>query len=262
VSLRRWRCVCAYDGGAFAGWQSQARSTHSTGPGRAGSGQADRAAIQDVIEKRLAEIFKTPVRIHGSGRTDAGVHARAQVFHFDAEWRHGLDKLLAAVRAGLPGTIQIKSVRGAAADFHARFKATGKRYVYHVHLGDTDPFTRPYCWAFFKPLDVAAMRAAAAGLKGRHDFRAFAAFNGTTREDTVRDLRRLDVVRRGRSIRITAEADGFLYKMVRSLVGALVAAGEGKLTPAQVRATLASRTRTAAVATAPPQGLFLEKVFY
>ena len=246
MNQRRWKCVCAYDGGAFAGWQSQ------TG-GR---------AIQDVIERRLAEIFKTQVRIHGSGRTDSGVHAHAQVFHFDAEWRHGLDQLLAAFRTGLPEAIQIKSVRPAAADFHARFQATGKRYVYHVHLGDADPFTRPYCWIFFKPLDFSAMQAAAAVLQGKHDFRAFTALNGTTPEVTVRDLRRLDVVRRGRHIRITAEADGFLYKMVRSLVGALLAAGEGKLTAAQVRAILASRTRTAAVKTAPPQGLFLEKVFY
>ena len=245
-SARRWKCVCAYDGGTFAGWQSQLGGT----------------AIQDVIEARLAEIFKKPVRIHGSGRTDAGVHAHGQVFHFDAEWRHGLEKLLAAFRVGLPATIQIKNVRRAARDFHSRFQATGKRYTYHVHLGDADPFARPYCWAVFKPLDLPAMQAAAAVLVGRHDFRAFTALNGPPNEDTVRDLRRLGLTRRGRSIRITAEADGFLYKMVRSLVGALVSVGEGKLTPAQVRAMLASRTRTAAVQTAPPQGLFLERVFY
>ena len=243
---RRWKCVCAYDGGAFAGWQSQAG-------GR---------AIQDVIEARLAEIFKKPVRIHGSGRTDAGVHARAQVFHFDAAWRHDTAKLLAALRHRLPVEIQIKSVRAVAADFHSRFQTKGKRYVYHLHLGDADPFTRPYCWPVFKPLDFSAMQAAAAVLRGRHDFRAFTALNGPPNEDTVRDLRRFSLARRGRRIRITAEADGFLYKMVRSLVGALVAVGEGKLTPAQVRALLAARTRTAAVQTAPPQGLFLEKVFY
>jgi tRNA pseudouridine38-40 synthase len=243
---RRWKCVCAYDGGAFAGWQSQVG-------GR---------AVQDVIEARLAEIFKKPVRIHGSGRTDAGVHARAQVFHFDAPWRHDPAKLLAALHHRLPAEIQLKSVRAVAADFHSRFQAKGKRYVYHLHLGDADPFTRPYCWPVFKPLDFSAMQAAAAVLRGRHDFRAFTALNGPPNEDTVRDLRRFALVRRGRRIRITAEADGFLYKMVRSLVGALVAVGEGRLMPAQVRALLAARTRTAAVQTAPPQGLFLEKVFY
>lgn len=242
----RWKCLCAYDGTAFAGWQSQTGGK----------------AIQDVIEARLAQIFKTTLRIHGSGRTDAGVHALGQVFHFDAEWRHGREKLLAALRVGLPTAIQIRSLRRVGAAFHSRFGATGKRYVYHVHLGDADPFTRPFCWTVFKPLDVGLMQAAAAELLGRHDFRAFTALNGPEREDTVRELRRLEVRKRGRRITITAEADGFLYKMVRSLAGVLVAAGEGKLTPAQVREILAARQRTAAVQTAPAQGLFLMKVFY
>ncbi|HVS54579.1 MAG TPA: tRNA pseudouridine(38-40) synthase TruA [Opitutaceae bacterium] len=246
ANLRRWKCVCAYDGTAFAGWQSQAGGT----------------AIQDVIEARLAQIFKTPIRIAGSGRTDSGVHALEQVFHFDAEWNHAPEKLLAAFRIGLPATIQIKSVRAVAPKFHARFDATGKRYVYQVHLGDADPFTRPFCWCVFKPLDLDAMRAAAAGLRGRHDFRAFTALNGPEREDTVRDLRRLEVARRGRMIRITAEADGFLYRMVRSLAGVLVDVGEGKLPAAAVREILQSRERTAAVHTAPAKGLFLAKVFY
>jgi tRNA pseudouridine38-40 synthase len=245
-SVRRWKCVCAYDGTLFAGWQSQAGGT----------------AIQDVIEARLAQIFKTPIRIHGSGRTDSGVHALEQVFHFDAAWNHDPAKLLAAFRVGLPAGIQIKSVRVAPAKFHARFDANGKRYVYHVHLGDADPFTRPYCWTFFKPLEVAAMQAAAAVLRGKHDFRAFTALNGPEKEDTVRDLRRLTVTKRGRMIRITAEADGFLYKMVRSVAGTLVAVGEGKLSVTQVREILRSRERTAAVQTAPAQGLFLTKVFY
>lgn len=230
----------------MAGWQSQ--------PGR--------GAVQDLIEARLAELLGRPVRIHGSGRTDAGVHALGQVFHFDAAWRHGAPKLLAALRSGLPPAIQIKSARIVAADFHARFKARGKRYEYRLRLGDADPFERPYCWPVFKPLDFAAMAAAAAVLRGRHDFRAFSALNGTERETTVRDLRRLDIIRRGRRVRIIAEADGFLYKMVRSLVGTLVAVGEGKLTPAQVRALLSAPQRTPAVQTAPPQGLFLMRVFY
>jgi tRNA pseudouridine38-40 synthase len=246
VSARRWKCVCAYDGRDFSGWQSQ------TG-GR---------AIQDVIEARLAAMLGAPLRIHGSGRTDAGVHARGQVFHFDAEWRHGAAKLLAALRSGLPATIQIVSVRAVPATFHARFSATGKRYVYHVHLGDADPFARPYCWPIFRPLDLGLMRAAAAELCGTHDFRAVTAETGAERESTVRIVRRLDVERRGRSVRIVAEADGFLYKMVRSLAGLIVMAGEGRLSPAEVAAILAAGKRTPAVQTAPPQGLFLEKVFY
>ena len=242
----RWKCTCAYDGTDFDGWQSQAGGT----------------AVQDVIEKRLAEIFKTPIRIHGSGRTDAGVHARAQVFHFDADWKHAPAKLQAAFRVGLPPTIQIRTVQAVNPEFHARFSATGKRYEYFLHLGDADPFTRPYCWQLFRPLDVAAMTRAADVLRGEHDFRAFTALNGPEREDTVRELRRLDIVRRGKRVKITAEANGFLYKMVRSLVGVLVSVGEGRATAAEVKSVLAGRKRTPFVHTAPPQGLFMAKVFY
>ena len=245
---QRWKCTSAYDGTGYAGWQSQARSK----------------AVQDCIEKRLAQIFGHPIRIHGSGRTDSGVHAHGQVFHFDAEWRHGVDKLLAAFRVGLPDTVQVKAIRAVPVDFHARFDAKAKRYVYHLQLGDADPFYRAYCWSVYRPLNFTAMQAAAAVLRGRHDFRAFTALGGQgeTPENAVRNLRRLDLVKRGRSITITAEAEGFLYKMMRSLVGMLVSVGEGKVTLAEVKAILASKERTARVLTAPPQGLFLVKVFY
>ena len=242
----RWKCVCAYDGGAFNGWQSQ--------PGG--------GAVQDVIEARLAQMFGGAIRIHGSGRTDAGVHALAQVFHFDGAWRHGPEKLLSALRWGLPPALQIRSVRLASPDFHARFSATGKTYRYHLHLGDADPFTRPHAWTFFRPLDFVLMESAARQLCGRHDFRAFSAFNGTDRDDTVRELRMLAIRRHGRRVTITAEADGFLYKMVRSLVGALVSAGEGKLRPERIASMLLGEERTQEVITAPAEGLFLARVHY
>jgi tRNA pseudouridine38-40 synthase len=242
----RWKCLCAYDGRYFAGWQSQ--------PGG--------IAIQDVLEARLGAVLGRALRIHASGRTDAGVHALGQVFHFDAEWRHGPEKLKAAFRSGLPEGLQIQRITAAKPDFHARFSATGKIYTYNLFLGDADPFTRPYVWTIEKPLDVAAMAAAAKVLEGKHDFRAFSALNGPPKEDTVRDLRRLTFVRHGARVRITAEADGFMYKMVRSLVGALYAVGESKLTPEQLRDLLESGKRIPAIQTAPPQGLFLTKVLY
>lgn len=247
--MKRWKCLCAYDGTGFTGWQSQAGGS----------------AVQDVLETRLAAVLGAKARIHGSGRTDAGVHAAGQVFHFDAEWPHGSEKLAAALRHRLNRAIQIVSVRPAAPDFHARFSATGKVYSYHVHLGDADPFVRPYCWAILKPLDAGAMRASAAVLRGRHDFKAFSALNGGEPGDgagTVRDLRRLEVTARGRNIRIVAEADGFLYKMVRRIVGALVATGEGKITPDEIGDILRSGARTARIQTAPAQGLFLLRVLY
>ncbi|MDD3180677.1 MAG: tRNA pseudouridine(38-40) synthase TruA [Opitutaceae bacterium] len=243
---QRWKCICAYDGGSFDGWQSQL------------SGRA----VQDVIERRLHDILRQAVRIHGSGRTDAGVHALAQVFHFDASWSHGTDKLRAALQAGLPRTLQIKSIRRARPGFHARFSALGKIYRYNLYLGVADPFIAPYCWALDRPLDWRAIGQAAAILRGRHDFRALAARNGSGYENTVRDLRRLDVVRRGRRVRLTFEADGFLYKMVRSLTGALINVGLGKLAPHDIARLLESAPRPPAVQTAPPQGLFLVRVIY
>jgi tRNA pseudouridine38-40 synthase len=245
---RRWKVTCAYEGSGFAGWQSQ-----SNGQG-----------IQDVIEARLAEIFKGPIRIHGSGRTDAGVHAKGQVFHFDAVWAHPAVKLKRALGIGLPAAIQIKRLATAKSDFHARFSARGKRYSYRIVEGDADPFARPFLWRIerAKSLDVAAMRAGAAVLRGAHNFSAFAADNGGEVLDPVRDLRRLDVRQTGRRLTLVFEADGFLYKMVRSLTGALVQVGEGRLAPAELAAMLASGKRTEKVPTAPAEGLFLEQVFY
>ncbi|MBA3848717.1 MAG: tRNA pseudouridine(38-40) synthase TruA [Opitutus sp.] len=243
---QRWKCVVAYDGTDFEGWQSQ--------PGG--------NAIQDVIERRLKEVLKAEVRIHGSGRTDAGVHALGQVFHFDAPWSHGAAKLLLALQSGLPRSIQLKSIRAAKADFHARFSAKGKTYRYELFLGEADPFAARYCWASGRELDWKSIAEAAALLRGKHDFKAFSAEGGTERETTVRDLRRLDIVRRGRRVRLVFEADGFLYKMVRSLTGTLMNVGSGKLTPRDVAALLKSARRTPQVQTAPPQGLFLVRVKY
>ncbi|HEY5553061.1 MAG TPA: tRNA pseudouridine(38-40) synthase TruA [Opitutaceae bacterium] len=243
---RRWRAVCAYNGTGIGGWQSQ----------------KDGNSVQDFIERRLAVVLGVPARIHGSGRTDAGVHARAQVFHFDAEWTHGAATLERALRTGMPAGIQVTSVRAASADFHARFSAKGKTYIYHLEQGRADVFRDPFCWSLVRPLDVAAMQRAASVLRGRHDFKAFSAFGGEERESTVRDLTRLDVVGRGSRLRVVAEADGFLYKMVRSLVGALVAVGLGKLTEDGLARILESRTRTNEVQTAPAKGLFLWRVKY
>lgn len=218
--------------------------------------------MQDFIERRLSTVLGTPTRIHGSGRTDAGVHARAQVFHFDAAWSHGAATLLRALRTGLPAGIQVTSVRKVRADFHARFSVKGKTYIYHLDQGRADVFRDPFCWSVGRPLDVAAMRRAAVVLRGRHDFRAFSAFGGEERETTVRNVTRLDVVGRGKRLRVVAEADGFLYKMVRSLVGALVAVGLGRLTVDDIARILASRERTNEVQTAPAKGLFLWRVRY
>ncbi|MDB6166261.1 MAG: truA [Lacunisphaera sp.] len=246
LSHSRWKGVVAYDGTTFHGWQSQEGGN----------------TIQDLVEKQLKKIFGHQIRIEGSGRTDSGVHALAQVFHFDAPWTHGAEKLRLAVQNGLPRSIQLKSVRRTAKDFHARFDAKGKIYRYELNLGEADPFTRHWCWSLNRELDWAAVTATAKVLRGKHDFWAFSGENDRTYETTVRDLRRIDLRRRGKRVSFTFEADGFLYKMVRSLTGALVNAGLGKITAGEVAALLKSRKRVAAVVTAPPQGLFLVRVIY
>ena len=246
MSMTRWRATCAYDGTEFLGWQSQ----------RGGG------TVQDFLEKRLAQIFSRPVRVHGSGRTDSGVHARAQVFHFDAEWTHPVEHLQRALRSGLPRGLVVTSVRRAGPDFHARYRATGKRYRYKLYLGRATPFESRWCWSFGdRPLDVSLMRAGAKRLLGKHDFSAFGG-RGDEGENAVKDLRRLDVRQRGRRVDFVLEASGFLYHMARGLVGALVAVGQGKLTPAELEKVLRSQKRPEIIATAPAEGLCLEKVFY
>jgi len=244
----RWRGLCAYDGTGFNGWQSQ--------PGG--------NTVQDFIEARLGAIFQRPVRVHGSGRTDAGVHARAQVFHFDGDWTHGADKLERAFRSGLPGGIQVYRIRRAPNEFHARFSATGKRYRYQFYEGWARPWDARYCWELGRRrVDVEAMNAAAAALLGSHDFTAFSATRGDGSEDNpVKDMRVLEIRRRGRKLTLTTEASGYLYKMVRSLAGTMVDVGLGKLTPEEVGEILRSRIRTNRVASAPARGLWLEQVFY
>lgn len=242
----RFRAVCAYHGAAFHGWQSQANAV----------------SVQDAIEAGLAAVLGVKTRIHGSGRTDSGVHALAQVFHFDAAWSRPARVLALALATRLPPGVRVRSIARARPDFHARFDATGKRYHYRLFLGVADPFEAPLCWSLPKPPDLAAMAAAAERLRGRHDFAAFTAFNGDERETTVRDLRRLELRRRGRRVRVILEADGLLYKMARSLVGAIVAVGCGRLAPEEIGRALVSGRRIPAIATAPAHGLFLERVFY
>jgi tRNA pseudouridine38-40 synthase len=162
----------------------------------------------------------------------------------------------------LPKTIRLKSIRPVRADFHSRFDAKGKVYRYHLYRGEADPFTTAYCWSVNRELDWTAMKAAAKILRGKHDFWAFSGENDRTYATTVRDLRRLDIARKGRKVTFTYEADGFLYKMVRSLTGALVNVGLGKLMLPEVAELLKTRKRIPAVLTAPPQGLFLVKVIY
>jgi tRNA pseudouridine38-40 synthase len=243
----RFRADVAYDGTGLAGFQLQ--------PGK--------TTVQLRLEVAIQAATGGFSRVHPSGRTDSGVHARAQVIHFDSATRMAPPQLLRAVNAHLPPEIRLTRVARPRTEFHARFDASGKEYRYFIWNDPVqDPFTRTTQWFVPWALDVAAMRRAAALLRGEHDFASFTANARRDVGSTVRHLRRLSVTREGPEITITASADGFLYKMVRSLVGFLERVGAGKLTPNDARLLLDARERNRQVPTAPAQGLFLWKVWY
>jgi len=244
----RWKCNCAYDGTDFDGWQRQ--------PGG--------AAVQNHIESALSQVFDREIQIQGSGRTDAGVHARGQCFHFDADWPHASEKLTRALHSILPTSVRINSVNSVNDDFHARFSVKGKRYLYRYYLGRANPVDDRYVWACRDlPLDLDAMQAAADVLTGTHDFTAYSASHGKDSDpNPVKTVTRLELKQRGKHIRLDADGSGFLYRMVRSFAGALYSVGRGRLTVDDIRDILESRQRTHRVVTAPAKGLFLDRVFY
>lgn len=244
----RWKCQVAYDGTDFEGWQAQPNGN----------------TVQDHIERRLTFLMKGPVRIHGSGRTDSGVHAVGQVFHFDGDWAHGPEALIQALRTGFPDSIQVYHVEVVPDDFHARYSATGKRYIYRMYEGWAPPAETRYAHSLGRRrLDLDRVNQAGRLLLGTYDFSAFGANRADdSEENPVKELRKLEVVREGPRLILETEASGYLYKMVRSLAGCLMDVGIGKLQPGQVVEIRESRTRTAQVVTAPARGLSLEKVYY
>ncbi|MGB1128353.1 MAG: tRNA pseudouridine(38-40) synthase TruA [Opitutales bacterium] len=248
VNFMRWKCICAYDGTDFDGWQRQRN-------GR---------AVQNHLEAALSRIFDRPILTQGSGRTDAGVHARGQCFHFDGDWPHDGGKLIRALHSILPTSIRIRSVRQVSDAFHARFSVQGKRYLYRYHLGRADPVDDRYVWACRDlPLDLEAMRAAGAALTGTHDFTAYSASHGKENDpNPVKTISRMQMVQRGKHLRLKVEGTGFLYRMVRSFAGALYWVGRGRLSVAEIEQILESKERTHRIVTAPAKGLSLDKVFY
>lgn len=247
---RKFKLRLAYDGTAYAGWQVQ----------KIGAG------VQEQVEAALARLYPSRPRLHSSSRTDTGVHALGLVAHFEvprAEDRIPPRKLVLALNTYLPEDIRVLEVCRAQPDFHARFDATGKEYRYWVwNHPAMNPLLRHLAWHVPRRLDLAAMRAAARALVGRHDFRAFTANPGYPRASTVRTLRRCTIHRRGPLLTFVLEGDGFLYKMCRGLVGTLVQVGLGKFSPAAVEQLLAGGARAQAGMTAPAHGLVLWKVSY
>jgi len=244
--MRNVRVRLAYDGSKFFGWQRQ-DGFHS---------------VQQALEEAVLALTGEVVTVHGAGRTDTGVHALGQVAHFHVGTRLDDDRLCHALNAHLCDGVVIERAETCSPEFHARFDARSKRYLY---LTLTSRFRPPFApehahWMSY-PLDFAAMRSAARALVGRHDFRAFGN-TGSPRVSTVREIHDLRFIARARALALIVQADGFLYNMVRTIAGTLLDIGRGRLDPACIERALASGDRTEAGHTAPPNGLYLISVQY
>lgn len=247
--MPRYRLDIEYDGGPYAGWQRQ------DGP----------RTVQQAVELAIRAFCGETVSIRAAGRTDAGVHATAQVAHVDLEKAWPADTVRDAVNAHLQAAgdrVAILSARGVEGDFDARFSATGRRYLYRI-LNRRAPsaLERGRVWWVPKPLDVAAMHEAAQRLVGRHDFTTFRSAQCQA-DSPVRTLDRLDVTRDGECIEIRAAARSFLHNQVRSMVGSLKKVGDGAWTGRDLTAALEARSRGACGQVAPPDGLTLVGVSY
>lgn len=242
----RFAVTIEYDGTDYHGWQLQ----------------SELPTVQGAVEETLERLFGSPVRVHGAGRTDSGVHALGQAAHFDATWAHSTDDLLKACNALLPDDIVFRTVRTVDDDFHARHSAVTKTYAYRIYQSDIrSPVSRRYAWHVRSPLSVDAMNAGAGRILGVHDFATFGqATDGTP--STEREMLKAEWRTESDFVIFAICGTGFLRYMVRSLVGTLVQVGTGKISPADFADALDARTRSAAGPTAPPQGLFLESVTY
>jgi tRNA pseudouridine38-40 synthase len=244
------KLTIAYDGAAYQGWQVQ-----KTGTG-----------VQQKIEEAAAKLFPSSKRLRSSSRTDTGVHALGMVAELEVprdELKMPLRRVLLALNSFLAADIRIVSVQQVALNFDARFDASGKQYRYSVwNHAAMNPLLRDRAWHVPVKLDLAAMRAGARHLIGRHDFRSFAAAHSYEIADTVRTLTRCDVRRSGSLLTFIIEGDGFLYKMCRGIVGTLVQLGGGKFTETELKQMLAARDRRVAGMSAPAHGLVLWRVYY
>ena len=239
--------VIEYDGGAYCGWQRQINGL----------------SIQQLLEECIARITGEEVRVIGAGRTDAGVHALNQVAHFQTASRLGEWNLLMGINSLLPPDIVVRELCEAHPDFHARYDALSKVYLYKVCNRPVRPvMERNGAWFVWEPLDLARMERVHDVLRGTHDFSSFCSTH-TDSEDHIRTIIAISTTRDPSGmIDITVEADGFLRYMVRTIVGTLVDVGRGKCTPEEVAAIMAAKDRRLAGITAPPQGLYLKEVKY
>lgn len=247
--MRNIKLTIAYDGTNYYGFQEQRGTGLPT--------------IQEVLESTLSKMAGSRIQVYGAGRTDSGVHARGQVVNFDSSsWPIPTERMVPALNGALPNDIAVLAAEDVSPDFHARFSALGKTYLYVVYNSRVpSPFESRYSYFMPRPLDIKAMQEAASFLVGTHDFKAFQAANSPVK-NTIRTIFQSRVWQEGNKIFFSFSGNGFLYNMVRIMVGTLLEIGLGKRHPSIMPEIINSKDRNAAGPTVPAHGLFLERVYY
>lgn len=244
--MKRMLLTISYDGTAYHGWQIQPNGI----------------TVQEVLQNEVSSLLGKKTDITGCSRTDAGVHAREFCCHLDCDDNIPKDAFLRGLSAKLPQDISVISCREVANDFHARYNAKGKTYIYNIlNSKIKDPFLSRYAWRIERPLDIDKMNQFCKKIIGKHDFFAFSS-SGRTVTDTVRTIKECEVLKNGENVTLRVTADGFLYNMVRIIVGTAVWVSDGKIDPDDTDVILTSKRRDTAGITAPANGLFLDKVIY
>ena len=243
---KNFKLTIEYDGSNYCGWQRQ----------------PNQSSIQGALEDVLQRMTRESITLHGSGRTDAGVHALGQTAHFICGTRLSPGDLQTGMNRLLPGDIAVRSCQAVPLDFHARFSSRWKQYRYRIcNQPVKQAVGRQYAWQIYRPLDVAAMDQGTRHLVGQHDFKSFES-SGSPRAHTVRNVMEASWQRKNDHLEFDIRADGFLRYMVRNMVGTLVAVGMGKVEANAIPVLLNAADRRLAPATAPPHGLFLVHVQY
>lgn len=239
----------SYDGSNFSGYQKQPKLR----------------TVQKVVEDAIKEINGGKVvSVHASGRTDAGVHALNQKAHFELDKKIACDKLQKGINALLPDDVYVKKIEEVSDDFHARYNAIGKEYIYKINMGEYNPIERNYIYQYNKKLDIVAMERGIKYLEGEHNYKSFTKSNDEIL-DYVRTISNTSIVRDSKDINkitITFVGTGFMRYMVRNMVGLLIEIGEGKRNPEEIINILKEENRIYAGITAPACGLYLRNVFY
>lgn len=244
--MKRMLLTIAYDGTAYHGWQVQPNGI----------------TVQETLQNALERLLGVRPAVTGCSRTDAGVHAREFCCHFDCDEKFPESAFLRGLDSLLPPDISVKNVKIVANDFHARYNACGKTYCYYILNSKTrDPFLSRYSWQIERPLDTDKMNLFCNEIMGEHDFYAFSS-SGRSVENTVRQVGFCKTERQGDGIILKITANGFLYNMVRIIVGTAVAISDGRCLLPSESGIFEKKDRTLAGETAPPQGLFLEKIIY